>query len=82
MSLLYLPEQHEAEGQEEEMFVQKSGTAYFIIIVCNVLCGVDAVCRSAAVYWNLSSSNSDGIVWPLYGLTLKWVPPRTQFPCL
>ena len=37
MSLLHLPEQHEAEGQEEEMFVQKSGAAYFIIIVCCVV---------------------------------------------
>ena len=33
---------------------------------------------SAAVYWNLSSSNSDGIVvWPLWSNLIKWVPPRT-----
>ena len=39
MSLSWMPEQHEAEGQEEEMFVQKSGTAEFIIIVyCVVWC--------------------------------------------
>ena len=39
MSVSYLPEQHEAEGQEEEMVVAESGAAYFIIIVyCVVWC--------------------------------------------
>jgi len=39
MSLSWMPEQHEAGGQEEEMVVAESGTAYFIIIVyCVVWC--------------------------------------------
>ena len=39
MSLSWMPEQHEAGGQEEEMVVEESGTANFIIIVyCVVWC--------------------------------------------
>ena len=39
-----------------------------------VLCGVDAVCRSAAVYWNPVPVTAK-VLCGLYGLTLKWVSP-------
>ena len=78
ISLSYLLEQHEVEGQEKKWLLERSGSADLIhhrVSCCVVLM---VLAESAAVYWNPVPVTATGLYGLLYGLTLKWVPPRTN----
>ena len=79
MSLSWMPEQHEAEDKKKKWLVQKSGFGDFIIIVVVSCCVVlMLLAESAAVCWNPVPVTATVLYGLLFGLTLKWVPPRTN----